>query len=170
MSWEPGCPVGLDDLRLAVLTHRGFDGRLHRGELVVHRSVARDLGQVFAALQEEDVPLRRVERIERFGGSDDRSMAANNTSAFNCRRITSGSRWSEHAYGTAVDLNPVRNPYVRGSTVLPPAGRDYLNRANVRPGMFVEGDVTVRAFDAAGWQWGGRWSSLKDYQHFEYPR
>jgi hypothetical protein len=166
VSWHPGCPVPLADLRLVVLTHRGFDGRLHRGELVVHRTVVDDLGEVFPRLQEADVPLERAERIERFGGDDDRSMDANNTSAFNCRRMTSGSSWSEHAYGTAVDLNPVQNPYVRGQTVLPSAGRDHLDRSEPAPGTFVEGDEVVTAFDAIGWGWGGRWSSAKDYMHF----
>jgi hypothetical protein len=170
VSWSPGCPVHLDDLRLVVLTHRGFDGRLHRGELVVHESAASPLRTVFRAAYEADFPLRRVVRVEHYGGDDDRSMAANNTHAFNCRRITGGTSWSQHAYGTAVDLNPVQNPYVRNGTVLPEAGRDHLDRSNVRPGMLVAGDAVVRAFDAIGWIWGGRWNTLKDYQHFEAPR
>lgn len=165
VSWRVGCPVALGDLRLVVLSHRGFDGRLHRGELVVHRSSTAELHRVFAAAYEADFPLQRVVRVDHYGGDDDRSMAANNTHAFNCRRTTSGSGWSEHAYGTAIDLNPVHNPYVRGSTVLPEAGRPYVDRADVRPGMLVDGDPVVRAFDAVGWGWGGRWSTLKDYQH-----
>lgn len=166
VSWEPGCPVGLDELSLVVLTHRDFGGRIRRGELVVRTAVADDLERVFSRLYDAGVPLERVERIERFGGDDDRSMDANNTSAFNCRTTTGGSRWSEHAHGTAVDLNPVQNPYVRGDEVAPTAGRAYRDRSNVRPGMFVEGGATVEAFDAIGWEWGGRWSSLKDYMHF----
>lgn len=164
VSWHASCPVGLDALRLVVLTHRGFDGRLHRGELVVHGDVAGELGRVFPRLQELDVPLERVERIERYGGDDDRSMAANNTSAFNCRTTTGGSSWSEHAFGTAVDLNPVQNPYVRGDTVLPEAGRDYLDRSDVRRGMLVGDGPAVAAFDDIGWSWGGRWES-PDYMH-----
>jgi hypothetical protein len=169
VSWRSGCPVGLDDLRLVVLTHRGFDGRLHRGELVVHRSVVGDLRTVFEALYEDDFPLQRVIRVDRYGGDDDRSMAANNTHAFNCRTITGGSRWSEHAYGTAIDLNPIQNPYVRNDTVLPEEGREYRDRSDVRAGMIVEGGVVVEAFDAVGWDWGGRWQTLKDHQHFERP-
>ncbi|MFA9432424.1 M15 family metallopeptidase [Egicoccus sp. AB-alg2] len=169
VSMHTGCPVGFDDLRLVVLTHRGFDGRLHRGELVVHRSAVTPLRQVFQAAYDADFPLRRVVRIEHYAGSDDRSMAANNTSAFNCRRVTGGTSWSRHAYGTAIDLNPVQNPYVRGGTVLPSAGAAYTDRGDVRPGMLVAGDPVVRAFDAIGWTWGGRWQTLKDYQHFEAP-
>jgi hypothetical protein len=170
VSWHPGCPVSLDHLRLVVLTHRGFDGRLHRGELVVHRAVTADLRTAFEAAYADDFPLAKVVRVDAYGGSDDRSMADNNTHAFNCRRITGGTSWSEHAYGTAIDLNPVQNPYVRGSTVLPPAGRDYLDRSDVRPGMLVEGSAVIDAFDDRGWIWGGRWNTLKDYQHLEWPR
>jgi hypothetical protein len=170
VSWRAGCPVSLDHLRLIVLTHRGFDDRLHRGELVAHRAVVGDLRQVFQAAFDADWPIEKVVRVDAYGADDDRSMADNNTHAFNCRRITGGSSWSEHAYGTAIDINPVQNPYVRDGTVLPPAGRAHLDRDDVRPGMLVEGDPVVSAFDDAGWTWGGRWRTLKDYQHFERPR
>ena len=93
-------------------------------------------------------------------------MAANNTSAYNCRRTTGGTAWSEHAHGRALDLNPVQNPYVRGTTVLPLAGRAYVDRARPRPGMVRAGDPVVRAFAAVGWEWGGSWTGSKDYQHF----
>ena len=94
-------------------------------------------------------------------------MAADNTSAFNCRyAVASGPRrWSVHAYGQAIDVNPVENPYVFGRRVLPPAGRWYLDRAASRPGMAVAGGALVQAFAAVGWGWGGRWSP-PDYQHF----
>jgi hypothetical protein len=93
-------------------------------------------------------------------------MAADNTSAFNCRRVSGSSSWSMHAYGLAIDVNPVENPYVRGGRVQPPAGRAYLNRSRGRPGMAVEGGVLVEAFTARGWKWGGRWTGSRDYQHF----
>jgi hypothetical protein len=168
VSMHSGCPVGYDALRLVVLTHRDFDGRLQRGELVVHRDTVTDLRSVFATVYAQDFPLQSVRRIEHFGGNDDRSMAANNTSAFNCRRVAGSSSWSWHAYGTAVDINPVQNPYVSSSNrYSPPAGSAYGDRSNVRPGMIVEGDAVVDAFDAIGWEWGGRWNTIKDYQHFE---
>jgi hypothetical protein len=93
-------------------------------------------------------------------------MAADNTSAFNCRFVSGTSRWSMHAYGKAIDVNPVENPYVSGSRVQPPAGRAYLNRSNVRRGMAVRSGILVRAFSAVGWKWGGLWSGSPDYQHF----
>ena len=93
-------------------------------------------------------------------------MAANNTSAFNCRLAVGTAHFSEHAFGRAVDLNPLQNPYVKGDEVLPPAGRAHLDRLARTPGLVREGGPAVRAFAAAGWSWGGRWRSLKDYQHF----
>ena len=93
-------------------------------------------------------------------------MAANNTSAFNCRPVAGTSRWSEHAYGRAIDVNPVQNPYVAGRHVSPPAGRRYADRAGRAPGMIRAGDAVVRAFAAAGWGWGGAWRTARDYQHF----
>ena len=90
-------------------------------------------------------------------------MAADNTSGFNCRFVGGTTRWSMHAYGEAIDVNTVENPYVRGSTVSPPAGRAYLDRSRYRKGMAVPGGVLVRAFASAGWKWG---ASFGDYQHF----
>jgi hypothetical protein len=105
--------------------------------------------------------------VSRYRGSDDASMAADNTSAFNCRAaVGSSGRWSMHAYGLAIDVNPVENPYVLGARVLPPAGRRYLDRTRPRRGMAVEGGVLVEAFEAVGWRWGGRWTNSRDYQHF----
>jgi hypothetical protein len=166
-SWRSGCPVGLDDLRLLTLTHHDLDDDLRWGHLVVHRQVAADLAEVFRGLHDAGFPIERMRIVDRYGADDDRSMADNNTHAFNCRRITGGTSWSKHAYGWAVDINPVQNPYVRGSTVLPGEGRAYLDRGDVRPGMIVRPGPVTRAFDALGWTWGGDWNTLKDYQHFE---
>ncbi len=103
--------------------------------------------------------------VDDFGGSDDASMAADNTSAFNCRPVTGGGGFSEHSYGTAIDLNPVQNPYVSGDLVLPEPGRGYLDRAP-GSGVIRAGDPTVATFAASGWTWGGTWSGPVDYQHF----
>ena len=165
-SHRAGCPVGSGDLRLLRLTHLGLDGRARQGELVVHRDVASDVVEVFRRLYDAAFPVARLHTVDRYGGDDDASMAANNTSAYNCRRTTGGTSWSEHAYGRALDVNPVQNPYVSGGDVAPEAGQQYLDRGNVRPGMVTAGDVVVRAFAAIGWGWGGDFRSLKDYQHF----
>jgi hypothetical protein len=166
-SWHAGCPVGLDDLRVLRLDRWGFDGKPHRGTLVVHRRYARDVIQAFRTLFEERFPIRRMRLVDAYGADDDRSMAANNTSAFNCRAVTGGSAWSQHSYGWAIDINPIQNPYVTGGgTVLPPAGAAYVDRSKDAKGLIRAGGVVVKAFADIGWGWGGNWSSIKDYQHF----
>lgn len=166
VSHRAGCPLPVSELRLLRLSHWGFDGRLRTGELVVRASQAGAVVEVFRQLHAARFPVERMVTVEQYGADDDASMAANNTSAYNCRTTTGGSGFSEHAYGTAIDVNPVQNPYVRGTTVLPEAGRAYLDRGAVRLGMVVPDDVVVRAFRSAGWGWGGDFSSIKDYQHF----
>jgi hypothetical protein len=166
VSWRPGCPVALRDLRLLRLTYWGFDGRARTGRLVVHRDVARELVQVFRDLYGARFPIRRMVPVDAYGASDFRSIEADNTSAFNCRYVEGTTRWSNHAYGTAIDVNPIENPYVSGGRTSHAASRPYLDRARRRPGMAFEGGALVRAFDRIGWGWGGRWTSVKDYQHF----
>ena len=166
LSWREGCPVGLEAFSLLEMPHWGFDGEIHRGRMVVATSVAEDVLDAFNRIYDARFPIERMRLVDEYDADDDRSMADNNTSAFNCRAITGGTSWSEHSYGTAIDINPVQNPYVVGSTVLPPAGAPYVDRTDVRAGMIVEPGPVTAAFDAIGWGWGGRWSSLKDYQHF----
>jgi hypothetical protein len=167
-SWRPGCPVGPAQLRLVRLAHWDFSGRRRIGELVVHHEAVPDVIAAFRRLYRARFPIRRMVRVDRFRGSDDASMAADNTSAFNCRYAvaTGPKRWSAHAYGKAIDVNPVENPYVQGSTVSPANGRAYADRSRRSPGMAVAGGVLVSAFASRGWAWGGRWSGTPDYQHF----
>lgn len=167
VSWKPGCPVPLAALRLVRVSYRGFDGLIHSGELVAHADVSGALVRVFGKLFDAGFPIRKMVRVDAYGADDHASMADDNTSMFNCRRAEGSTSWSRHAYGKAIDINTVENPYVRGRTVLPPAGRAFLDRANVRPAMIVAGDVVTRAFAAEGFRWGGDYRSLKDYQHFE---
>ena len=162
-SYRAGCPVPPPQLRSVRVSHWGFDGRPHVGRVVVAKRVAPGLVTVFRMLWQARFPIRRLRPVSAYHGSDDASMAADNTSAFNCRVVAGTSRWSLHAYGEAIDVNPVENPYLRGSTVSPPAGRAYVDRDRYRKGMAVRGGVLVRAFAAAGWQWG---ASFGDYQHF----
>ena len=166
VSWKEGCPASLDELQLLRISHWDAQGAIAQGELVVAAAVAADLLQVFQRIYDGRFPIARMERIDLYGGDDDASMAANNSSAFNCRRVGGSSRWSRHAYGTAIDINPLWNPWVKGQRVEPPAGAEYADRAQVRSGMLVAGDAAVRAFDELGWGWGGRWTSSRDYQHF----
>lgn len=164
--WRPGCPVPLERLRRVVVTHRMFSGGARRGIVVVNVDVARRTLDAFRALYEAGVPIRRMRPIEAYGGDDFRSIEADNTSAFNCRPATGSTRWSQHAYGRAIDVNPIENPYVSGGSTAHRASIPYLDRGRVRPGMAVEGGPLVAAFDAVGFGWGGRWSGVTDYQHF----
>lgn len=165
-SWREGCPVGARDLVAVEFDHFTMEGTITRGVLIVHRSAAAGVASVVRAMYGARFPLSSARPIDDFGGDDDASMAADNSSAFNCRRVEGTTSWSEHAYGVAVDLNPVRNPHVSDGAVNPPAGAGWLDRSDVRPGMVVEDGPVVRAFDRIRWGWGGRWQSAKDYQHF----
>jgi D-alanyl-D-alanine carboxypeptidase len=167
VSWHPGCPVPISDLRVIMMNHWGFDDQLHHGELVVHENVATDIVSVFGQLFAARFPILRMERIEFYDGDDEASMAADNTSAFNCREIAGGGPYSIHSWGKAIDINPLENPYIKDGIILPPAGATYLDRDDVRPGMIVDGDVVVAAFATIEFDWGGNWDRLKDYQHFE---
>jgi hypothetical protein len=123
---------------------------------------------VFSTLFADRFPIEEMVPEAAYGGNDNAAAAADDTSGFNCRDAVAPGppQWSMHAYGEAIDVNDVQNPYVDASTVIPPAGAAYEDRANVRPGMAVPGGELVEAFAAIGWQWGGRWTGSPDYQHF----
>jgi hypothetical protein len=167
VSWHRGCPVPLRNLRLLTLGYHGFDGRSHTGRLIVNRSVATRVVAVFRKLYRAGFPIQRMRLIDVYGGNDFRSIEADNTSAFNCRRATGSSSWSNHAYGLAIDINPIENPYVTASgSVAHRASRPFVNRSRIRRGMAYPGGALVKAFDSVGWSWGGYWSGTRDYQHF----
>jgi hypothetical protein len=166
VSWHRGCPVPLSQLRVVRLSHRTFAGGTRTGTLIVHREVAAQVVAIFRRIYAAGVPIRRMVPVDAYGGSDFRSIEADNTSAFNCRYVDGTTRYSEHAYGRAIDINPIENPYVSGGRTSHPASRPYLDRSNVRPGMAVAGGPLVEAFRRSGWGWGGTWSGALDFQHF----
>jgi D-alanyl-D-alanine carboxypeptidase len=167
-SWRPGCPVGPSQLRRVRLRYIGFDGGAHSGQLIVNARVAGSVVRIFGELYRARFPIRKMRPIDLYGGSDSRSTADDNTSAFNCRyAVAPGPKhWSMHAYGEAIDINTVENPYIQSGRVSPANAAAFADRSRVRPGMAVEGRVLVRAFTRAGWGWGGRWGGSPDYQHF----
>lgn len=172
LSWRVGCPVAPSDLRAVEVDHVTADGHPARGVLVVNRAVVDEVVVIFQRLYEARYPITSMRPVDEFGADDDASMAADNTSAFNCRTVTGGSAWSRHAFGTAIDINPITNPYVRDQaggdrTVLPPAGSAFVDRSAHHPAMIRSGDVVTRAFAAAGWRWGGDYVTLKDHHHFD---
>ena len=166
VSWHPGCPVSMDRLRLLRVSYWGFDGMAHQGGLVVNASAATALSRAFGMLFAARFPIRQMRVVDDFGGDDERSMLADNTSAFNCRQVPGSTVWSQHAYGLAVDVNPFENPEVRSGAVDPPAASAWADRSRSSPAMIRHGDAAWRAFSEIGWTWGGDWTSLKDYQHF----
>jgi hypothetical protein len=167
-SWHAGCPVDPGQLRALRLSYWGFDATAHTGTMVVNAAVVQQVVQVFSTLYTARFPISQMVPMSAFGGDDNVAAAADDTSSFDCRNAVAPGTptWSMHAYGEAVDVNDVQNPYVSGAILIPPAGAAYLDRADVRPGMAVAGGVLVDAFAAVGWQWGGRWSNPVDYQHF----
>lgn len=150
------------------MSYWGFDGRSHLGTMVVNVSVVAPVAKVFSTLYSAHFPIREMVPEAAYDGNDNTAAAADDTSGFNCRyAVAAGApHWSVHAYGEAIDVNDVQNPYVDGSTIIPPAGVTYRDRSDVRPGMAVRGGVLVNAFASVGWYWGGRWLSTPDYQHF----
>jgi hypothetical protein len=148
------------------MTFRGFDHKRHTGEMIVNAAVADQVVGVFRALYDARFRIEEMRVVTLKEQNAPPTGDTNVTSSFECRQVTLGTSWSEHAYGLAIDINPFHNPYVRGDLVAPELATAYADRSWQRDGMIFEGDVVVQAFDAIGWGWGGRWSSLKDYMHF----
>lgn len=166
-SWHPGCPVDPEELELVTLTYFGFDEVTHVGEIVVHREHSRAVMAVFEALFDNRYPIESIIPIGDLPeGAEDDDAEYSNTSGFHCRVVAGTTRWSQHAFGLAIDLNPHLNPFVGGEEVWPTGSAEYVDRGLGEPGMIVEGDAVTIAFDSIGWGWGGRWQTLKDYQHF----
>jgi hypothetical protein len=165
-TWKPGCPVGLADLRYVTVSFRGFDGRPHTGELVVNQRVATAVVSVFARLYRARFPIEEMRLVTTADLEAHPTGDGNNTAAFVCRAARKQTRWSAHAYGLAVDVNPFQNPYRRGDLVLPELAGAYLDRDRRRPGMVRPGDAVTAAFAGLGWTWGGTWRTPKDFMHF----
>ena len=165
-TWQPACPVRADELRYLTVAFWGFDGRHHTGELIVDARVATDVVTVFRTLHTARFPMEEMRVVAAPELDAPPTGDGNNTSGFVCRPARSQTRWSAHAYGLAIDVNPFCNPYTRGDLVLPELATAYVDRSWVRPGMVRPGDIAVRAFKAIGWTWGGTWSSPRDLMHF----
>lgn len=165
-TWQPSCPVAAAELRYLTMSFWGFDNRAHTGEMIVNTRVADAVTRVFGHLYEARFPLEEMRVVAAPELTAPPTGDGNNTSAFVCRSAVGQKRWSAHAYGLAIDVNPFCNPYIRGDLVLPELATSYVDRANVRPGMIMAGDVVVRSFAAIGWTWGAEWTTPKDIQHF----
>jgi hypothetical protein len=166
-SWTADCPAELDEIVLVELTHWGFDGVVHDGSIVVARSEGESVLEIFRRLFEIGYPIESVIPIGDLPvGIEDDDPDYNNTSGLHCRRATGSTRWSEHARGLAIDINPLQNPFITSNILWPANSGKYLDRDLGEPGMITDGDAVVEAFAESGWLWGGHWDSIKDYQHF----
>jgi len=168
-TWRPECPVAPTELRRIDLDYLGFDGSTHRGQLVVNEDVVAEVIAIFGDLKRLRYPIETMRTVDHYPGADDElSMRDNNTSAFNCRAL--GDGWSLHAYGRAIDINPLVNPYIDSTGDLQPTtAARYLDRGRDDLGLLHDGDAAVQVFTSRGWRWGGDWSNPIDYQHFERP-
>lgn len=165
-TWQPACPVAATDLRYLTMSFWGFDNRPHTGEMIVNARYADAITRAFGHIYDAKFPLEEMRVASQADLSAPPTGDGNNTTAFVCRPATGQKRWSAHAYGLAVDVNPFCNPYIRGDLVLPELATSYVDRANVRPGMIEPGDVVVRSLLSIGWSWGAEWTAPKDIQHF----
>lgn len=167
-TWHEGCPVAINDLAYLQLSYWGFDNKIHQGILIVNEQLADEIVQIFHELFLIKFPIAKMQLLDAYQGDDEKSMADNNTVAFNCRALTSDSHfYSLHSYGRAIDINPLVNPFINNGFVLPPQGSAYLLRNPHIKGIIVKGNAAYKIFMKYGWRWGGDWQQLKDYQHFE---
>ncbi len=175
-SWRKGCPVALDDLRYLRIPYIDFDKKYQIGELIVHKKVSENVSRIFEELYEMGYPIRQMRLVSDFKGNDWQSIEAGTTSAFNCRPVTGNKKkWSNHAYGKAIDINPIENPYIsRTGYISHKASAKYRKRVHnpsigtADKAMLLKNDKATKIFEKYGWGWGGDWKPVKDYQHFEY--
>ena len=167
-SYPEGATISLSELRYLRLSYVDFDGEPQTGEMVCNAAIAQDLVEIFRALYEAQYPICSILLVDEFGGSDDESMKADNTSCFNFRTVPGSKSLSRHAFGMAVDVNPLENPYInRSGVVMPAEGEPYVDRSRDFPHKITRDDLCCRLFLEHGFTWGGDWSDRKDYQHFE---
>lgn len=167
-SFHENPHIALKDLRVVHVPHYGFDGAPHQGSLVVHEEIADDILEIFTELYEAQYPIEKMVPVDAYEGDDNASMADNNTSAFNYRVVAGTVKLSNHAYGLAIDINPLVNPWVtKDGRVAPIEGEAYADRSLKAKGMIQRGDICYEAFTSRGFAWGGDWKNSKDYQHFD---
>lgn len=168
-SWRPGCPLEPVRLRRVEIDYLGMDAQIHRGELIVHEDLVAEVIEIFEQLRQVRYPVEKMRTPDNYPRADDElSMQDNNTSAFNCRDIPGTGQWSLHAYGRAIDINPLLNPYIDSTGAFQPDNAGpYVDRNRIDPGLLHDDDPAVRIFTDRGWRWGGDWRTPKDYQHFE---
>ena len=166
-SFRSYAPFDLCFLTYLTISYVNFEGEDRIGHMIVAAEIGDEVLEIFQEIYESRFPIYSIKLIDYFDALDYHSLAANNSSAFNFRYIAGTNRLSRHAFGMAIDINPIQNPYIRDGTIWPAAGEAYTNRSYARPGMIVPGNVVYNAFISRGWTWGGNWTRPRDYHHFE---
>lgn len=170
-SYKVDCTIPRDELRYVCVSHYGFDGQIHCGELIIHRKIAEKVVGIFQELFDAKYPIEKILLVDEYNADDIYSMSDNNSSAFNYRTIEGTTILSNHSSGLAIDINPLYNPYVRffdgQPSVLPENGTQYADRTLDCPYYIHKGDICYCTFIKYGFTWGGEWEHAKDYQHFE---
>lgn len=171
-SYKEDCTVPRSSLRYLTVLHYDADGKVVQGELVCHKDIAADLIEIFRQLYKARYPIERMRLIDCYGADDERSMENNNTSCFNFRAVAGSNKLSKHSQGKAIDINPLYNPCVKRRKdgklmVNPQKGRKFADRSKSFKQKIDKEDICYKLFIAHGFEWGGNWRSLKDYQHFE---
>ena len=167
-SYKAGCTIPRSELRYIRALHITAEGEIKRGEMVVNRAISDQVLTILRKLFEAKYPIERMVLIDDYNGDDSKSMAANNTSSFNYRVIAGTDKLSRHAFGMAIDINPLYNPYVKGTFVSPESGASYVNRSKEFKYKISRKDLVYKILhDKFGFTWGGDWENCKDYQHFE---
>jgi hypothetical protein len=166
-SYPEDCEIDIDDLRYLIIPHYDGNGYIKIGELVCNKDVADEFIYLFKELFKNKYPIERMVLVDEYDGDDKKSMAANNTSAFNYRVISDTDKLSRHAYGMAIDINPLYNPYVKGDYISPKSSERFVNRDKSFKYMLEHGDLVYKILhDKFGFTWGGDWEKCKDYQHY----
>ena len=158
--------INYEDLKYINIKHYDFNGNIKTGEIIVHKEVAEETVKIFYELYEAEYKINKMVLIDAYNGDDELSMSDNNTTCFNYRVVKNSKTLSWHAFGLAIDINPLNNPYIKGNTISPQNAGDYINRKLQLPEMIDYNDLAYKTFTKYGWKWGGNYKSLKDYQHF----
>jgi hypothetical protein len=164
------CPVSMNELAYVKISYWGFDDKQHVGALIVNKALAKKVLDIFVELYKNKFPIEQMRTISEFKNNDDASMKANNSSAFNCRQVTGQPGiFSQHSYGRAIDINPRQNPYVKSSknVILPDGSQEFVDRNKPERGKITRESLIYSLFTTRGWDWGGNWNDLQDFQHFE---
>lgn len=166
-SFHENAHFDISHLAYLTVTHIDFYGKSRIGHIIVANSIAEEVLDIFREIYQAQFPIERIRLIDYYGADDYYSMADNNSVGFNFRYISGTTTLSRHAWGMAIDINPVQNPFIRGDILWPVSGADYMDRTNVREGMILVDDAVYNAFTSRGWIWGGHWTLPIDYHHFE---